>query len=223
MTRKVLVLAFGGIIVVAAVLCWNLHKKAVIDDMVCQATENVMEKAYEAKNSPEGKRVVAKVGDFNITYGDVFVMGQFIACSLKKTPAEVQTANQDDLQCGFVEIVHRALFYCAARQRGINPAWDEVKEKREIELRGMSNTKGDPAYSGISRSQLRHLSDDMEYTIMIFAGKEYLKELDKTEELDIKDSKKLTDHMNQLMNKFSLSIYDPAFKQPLFWQSKLPD
>ncbi|WP_334109579.1 hypothetical protein [Thermodesulfitimonas autotrophica] len=211
----------GAAAVTVGLLCtWHLLARAN-SARVCQAVEQVMEKAYAVKKSPVGQRIVAKLGDFRITYGDVVVLAQELACYQKKNPAAVRPVTPRDLQNGFNALTVTALTAMAAKDRGVKPDWMEVAAKRRIELDAMAQS-GDGAIRGVARARLRHLADDKAYTLMLFAGKEVVS----SEEVQAVLRQKGPVEGNRLVQeramarlkatalKYPLVIYDHTFKRP---------
>lgn len=207
--------------VVAVLLCaWHLLARAN-SARVCEAVEQVMEKAYAVKKSPAGQRIVARLGDFEITYGDVVVMAQELACYQKKKPAGVRPVTPKDLQDGFNALTVTALTAMAAEDRGVNPDWKEVAAKRRRELKAMAQS-GDGAIRGVARVRLRHLMDDKAYTLMLFAGKEVvspdeiqraLREKGSVEGARLVQERAVT-RLKVTLRKYPLLIYDSRFKRP---------
>lgn len=211
----------GAAAVTVALLCaWHLLAKANTA-RVCQAVEQVMEKAYAVKRSPEGRRIVARLGDFEITYGDVVVMAQELACYQKKNPAAVRPVTPRDLQNGFNALTVTALTAMAAKDRGVKPDWMEVAAKRWIELDAMAQS-GDGAIRGVAVSRRRHLADDKAYTLMLFAGKEVIlpgKIQEVLRKKGLEEGNRLIQEkarakLKATASKYPLIIYDYIFKHP---------
>lgn len=211
----------GAAAVVAVLLCaWHLLARAN-SARVCEAVEQVMEKAYAVKKSSAGQRIVARLGDFEITYGDVVVMAQELACYQKKKPTAVRPVTSRDLQNGFNALTATALTAMAAKDKGVKPDWKEVAAKRRRELKAMAQSE-DGAIRGVAVSRLRHLTDDKAYTLMLFAGKEVVSPDEIQRALQEKGpvegdrlvQEKVVARLKATLRKYPLLIYDSRFKRP---------
>lgn len=211
----------GAAAAVMALFCAGHLLARANSARVCEAVEQVMEKAYAVKKSPAGQRIVARLGDFEITYGDVVVMAQELACYQKKKPAAVRPVTPKDLQNGFNALTDTALTAMAAEDRGVNPDWMEVAEKRRGELKAMAQNE-DGAIRGVAVSRLRHLTDDKAYTLMLFAGKEVVSPDEIQRALQEKGpvegdrlvQERAVTRLKATLRKYPLLIYDSRFKRP---------
>ncbi|MGO0122471.1 hypothetical protein [Desulfothermobacter acidiphilus] len=213
--------------IAAVLLCtWHLLARAN-SARICEAVERVMEEAYAVKKSPAGQQIVAKLGDYEITYGDVVVMAQELACYQKDKPSAVRPVTSEDLQRGFDALTSTALAAMAAKDRGVKPDWKEVAVKRQMELKTMAQNK-DGAIRGVAVSRLRHLTDDKAYTLMLFAGKEVVSSGEVQQALREKGSVEgerlvselARDRLKATLRKYPLIIYDSQFKRPP-WEKDL--
>jgi hypothetical protein len=126
-----LFLGIGVALLLVVSLAWRMVERER-EIRLSQVAEQAMEKAYDIKATPEGQKVVARIGDFAISYGDVNVLAQELLIYQIKKPEELRPLTTEDMQFAFNEFTFKALNAMAARERGVVLDWDEVKEKRKM-------------------------------------------------------------------------------------------
>ena len=77
-----LFLGIGVALLLVVSLAWRMVERER-EIRLSQVAEQAMEKAYDIKATPEGQKVVARIGDFAISYGDVNVLAQELLISLR--------------------------------------------------------------------------------------------------------------------------------------------
>ena len=222
-----LFLEIGVALLLVVSLAWRMVERER-EIRLSQVAEQAMEKAYDIKATPEGQKVVARIGDFAISYGDVNVLAQELLIYQIKKPEELRPLTTEDMQFAFNEFTFKALNAMAARERGVVLDWDEVKEKRKIECEAFASRPGRyGGMCGVARSRLRHLEDDRIYNIVLIISREIMsgEEVKQVQQMDSVEGISLLGQLSQerlkaTARKYPLLIYDNRFQQPL-WVEQL--
>lgn len=215
---KILMICVTGLLMVAGWRVATGWKEA----RLCERVEQAMEEAYAIKNSSEGQKLVAKLGVFPILYGDLVVLAQETLSYRIQDPQRIRPPVPEEIQFAFNDITFKALMAMAAKERGAEIDWNEVRERKTLEYEAWaSDSWRSGARCGVARSRLRHLEGDRVYHTVLVAATEVISREEREDAQRI-DIEKRADVMRQLaaervqvaVKKYPLVIYDTRFKQP---------